>query len=229
MSGEAGEAYRELMRRRPRPTDDQIWDFAEFVADDHSWYKKLPFDGKGEPFVLYLSPHIHEALIDTDDGGRAWRAIIRTGDETSMFTAWALDLQPGDVDPELGGALVRYAEGMSTENRHAYLGHWSYWNFGRPDEPRDVSIRNAVDRLRVTDDDGVDLPLPAEVVDLGLVYLRATVSPNMGPSSDEYEALRVEKGLPSADDDRVAQLDEMVAAMRRVADWVYGPGSSSLA
>jgi hypothetical protein len=35
--------------------------FAAFVANDHSWYKKFPLHGLGEPFFVYLDPFVHKA------------------------------------------------------------------------------------------------------------------------------------------------------------------------
>jgi hypothetical protein len=74
---------------------------------------------------------------------------------------------------------------------------------------------------RVPDDAGVDLVVPPEVLDLGLVYLRATVSPRLGPEAARFEAFRRESGGPSAADDRASQLRELLHAMRRVVGWVY--------
>lgn len=65
------------------------------------------------------------------------------------------------------------------------------------------------------------MPVPDEALDLGLVYLRATVSGYMGPNADEYEQLRAVSGLPAAVDDQAIQRAELVSAMRRVVAWAY--------
>ncbi len=210
-----------MVRRSPRPSERHMRSFARFVSEDHSWYKKLPFGGEGEPFFLYLSPHVHEAAIETVDGGRAWRAIVRDGKRESIFASYAIDLRDGDVPPDLPMSVDHYAENMTTVDRHKYFGRWNYWNFGRPDQPRANALASAAAGLRVPDDAGVDLVVPPEVLDLGLVYLRATVSPRLGPEAARFEAFRRESGGPSAADDRASQLRELLHAMRRVVGWVY--------
>jgi hypothetical protein len=135
--------YRALVRRSPRPSERHMRSFARFVSEDHSWYKKLPFGGEGEPFFLYLSPHVHEAAIETVDGGRAWRAIVRDGKRESIFASYAIDLRDGDVPPDLPMPVDHYAENMTTVDRHRYFGRWNYWNFGRPDQPRANALASA--------------------------------------------------------------------------------------
>lgn len=66
------------------------------------------------------------------------------------------------------------------------------------------------------------IPVPEELLDLGLVYLRATISGQLGPTEDEYERRWDIEGLPDAYEDQAAQLAELEAAMRRIADRIYG-------
>jgi hypothetical protein len=73
----------------------------------------------------------------------------------------------------------------------------------------------------VAGDDVQPIPVPEELLDLGLVYLRATISGQLGPSADEYERLRETHGLPDPDEDQAAQLVQLEAAMRRVAAHIY--------
>lgn len=215
------DAYRRAIAHVPRLSDAQIRAFANFVAGDHSWYKKLPLRGAGEPFFVYLHPAPHAAWIETQDGGSAWRAIVREEGEPAWFPRWALDLQPGDIEPRM--APLNYAaRGMSTAEYRDRLGHWGYWNYGSPDEPRASALERAAAGLRITTPDG-EVGLPKVVVELGLVYLRATVSGDMGPMANEYEKLRNKHDLPSVDDDCRIQLDELQAAMRRVVDWAFEP------
>jgi len=48
------EEYRALVSDLPRPTSQQIYNFVEFVASAHSWYKRLPYFLPGIPFHEYV-------------------------------------------------------------------------------------------------------------------------------------------------------------------------------
>lgn len=50
------DGYLAAVAALPRPTPQQIADYACFVSECHSWYKHLCLT-PGEPFQLYLSPH----------------------------------------------------------------------------------------------------------------------------------------------------------------------------
>lgn len=109
---------------------------------------------------------------------------------------------------------------MSTDEYRERLGHWGYWKWGLADQPRAAAVNYAAAELRVSTPTGAGT-IPDAVLELGLVYLRATVSGSMGPMSDEYEQLRDEHGHPSVEDDCRVQVDEMVAAMTSVVSWAY--------
>lgn len=214
-------SYRELVRRHPRPTDDQIRAFATFVGRDHSWYKHLPMDGMGEPFFFYLDPHVHALLIQTEGGGAAWRALLRDPPPSQpWYPRWRIDLQPGDIEPRNLAPLNHSARGMATAEYRTRLGHWSYWNHGPRDQPRDAALLSAVQHLRVQGDDGRPVAVPHEALELGLVHLRATIS-GLGPMEEQYERLREEWRLPSAEDDHAQQYEQILAALHRVAAWIY--------
>ena len=48
--------YRALVRSLPRPTLLQMQQFALFVSNAHSWYKRLPYLPPGAPFQFFLDP-----------------------------------------------------------------------------------------------------------------------------------------------------------------------------
>lgn len=48
--------YIEMVRGIPRPTEAQVYAFVQYFRGAHSWYKKLPSDVPGSPFVFYLDP-----------------------------------------------------------------------------------------------------------------------------------------------------------------------------
>lgn len=50
------DAYRSVVAGLPRPTREQMEDFAVFVSGAHSWYKHLPLWLPGEPFQFFLDP-----------------------------------------------------------------------------------------------------------------------------------------------------------------------------
>lgn len=48
--------YCAQLRLLPRPTDEQVQNYVNYVSDAHSWYKHLPVFPPGIPFVFYLDP-----------------------------------------------------------------------------------------------------------------------------------------------------------------------------
>ncbi|MDP1793391.1 MAG: hypothetical protein Q8K63_04555, partial [Acidimicrobiales bacterium] len=158
--------------------------------------------GRGEPFFVYLNPHVHEKAVDRTDGTTAWRAILadRT---TTAFRRFSVDLHPGDIEPD-SPPLHYTSRGVSTAEYQQRFGFWSYWNHGPPDQPRVDALRASAARLRVGDDACDAIPVPEPALDLGMVYLRATINPMGGNDAD-----------------RLAQIDELRAAMQRVVAWVY--------
>jgi len=51
------EIYRKTAGVLPRPSENQIDDFIQFVSSAHSWYKHLPLVAPGVPFYFFLNPH----------------------------------------------------------------------------------------------------------------------------------------------------------------------------
>lgn len=213
--------YVDLIRQGPCPSDAQITRFARHVAGDHSWYKKLPMLGRGEPFFLYLDTHPHAVLVDRLDGTKAWRPIGRQRRENAVLDSFVVQRGPGDA-PGKDMALQYYARGKTTDEYRASLGHWLYWNWGRPDQPESEALAHAASSLRVHRSDGSAIEIPQDILELGLVYLRATVSGYMGPTEAEYEAIRAEHELPTAEQDCLTQIAEMTAAMRNVRGAIFG-------
>jgi hypothetical protein len=60
-------AYRRLVNQLPRPTEDQVNQFVDYVSNAHSWYKKLPYLTKGVPFCFYLDPYAGHDIIRYED------------------------------------------------------------------------------------------------------------------------------------------------------------------
>lgn len=215
--------YLELVRHTvPRPTTEQCTAYAQRVSGHHSWYKHLPLVEPGEPFLLYLHPHAHEVHVDREDSAGAWRPFVRGDVNSRGWPVFTLDLQPGDLADEMLLSLAsRYAEGLTTEEFRSRYGCRSYWNHGRPGQPVEQVLEEAAVRLRVLHNDGQAVPVAPDVLVASLVYLRGTVSPVLGPSEEEYETLRAERGLPSHQEEREDQLRALEAAMERVLELVY--------
>ena len=108
--------YLELVRALPRPSLEQTYRFAWFVAGAHSWYKKLPTHGTA-PFVFYLDPYagfstryyangktaVEEITDESDRSHYTWQT---TADYHRRFGHWNYDADtPGE------GASVSDGEG----------------------------------------------------------------------------------------------------------------------
>lgn len=211
-----------VRRHSPEPTDTQCRNFALRLAEDHSWYKHLPLEGPGEPFFVYLDPNIQQVFVPAaGGGGGTWREVVRRG-----VAGLTVDRQPGDESA--GGDdredyMVGHDLGRETtsEYRREY-GYWAYWNFGAPGQDRETAIAGASSGLVLADDRGEDVRIPADILRVGLVYLRATISPFLSYEAATYEQLRDLRGLPSHEEDRRAQLDALLQAMFSVRHLVFG-------
>ena len=60
--------YAVIARELEPPSDDQVDDFAAFVAEAHSWYKHLPLCPPGIPFRFFVNPFAGHDRIVTPDG-----------------------------------------------------------------------------------------------------------------------------------------------------------------
>lgn len=204
-----------------RPTHQQMCGFAAWLSDHHSWSKHLPLVGAGEPFVIYVAPHVHQVHVDRDDGSAVWRDIVDVPDSTWFGDRLRIDLRDGDQQPDIMGSVTQAAGGLSTDQVWTSMSRFTYWNFGRPGQPAADVVASARAHLRVQDDDGQPVAVPEPGLWRGLVYLRGTVAPMLGPVEEEYEQLRREHDLPSHEEDRDVQLDTIAAVAADVVTWIY--------
>lgn len=223
VSGGATERYLAAIRATPRPSSEQMRAFAWFVAGAHSWYKRLPLMGVGEPFFLYFDVAPHAACIEREDGSNVYRDVIREVGPRGFYEC-RIDLRPGDVDPGETGPLHYLFGGLGTPEYRERFGGWTYWNFGPPEQPRREALADAAGRLRVRDFDTKEMPVPPEILDLGLVYLRATISGELGPAEEEYRELQAEHELPDPLDDQAQQVEMMMSAMEEVTSRIFESG-----
>jgi hypothetical protein len=91
----------ERLKSLPVPVAEQTARFADHVADDHSWYKHLPFFPPGASFVFFPNPH----------AGRG----VRTGGDRFMV-----------YDIERGDHFAHHSR-LPTAEYLARFGHWDYW------------------------------------------------------------------------------------------------------
>jgi hypothetical protein len=209
-----GARYRRLVRPvATGASEEQRWAFAESLSDDHSWYKKLPLISLGEPFFVFLDPHVRQKFVQHEFGGM-WHKVIAT-ESPASFGGRMLQLDMPDALPLPGSAL----RGGTTVDFVRQFGHWRYWNYGPADQPRYEAVAQAARSIVIQDETGTPVPVPESVLREGLVYLRGTISPLLGPREDTYEDLRRQHGLPTHFEDRCAQLEEIVEAMARVLAW----------
>jgi len=59
--------YLQYLKKLTPPTAQQIADFAEHVADAHSWYKHLPLS-RAKPFYFYLDPNAGRGTVHQPTG-----------------------------------------------------------------------------------------------------------------------------------------------------------------
>lgn len=90
-----------LLMSLPVPTPEQTARFADHVADNHSWYKHLPFFPPGASFVLFPNAH-------------AGRAVTAVGDRYVIS------------DVEQGDYFTHHSQ-LPTAEYLARFGHWDYW------------------------------------------------------------------------------------------------------
>ena len=220
--------YYDLIRATvPQPTDEQISRFIGYIVNSHSWYKKLPLLPPGEPFYLYLSPHVHQVSIANDDATISyWRDIIEEApvDEDRMFPKYAVDYREGDEPLSDGEVFLgTWAKNMTSQQRRERYGHWLYWNPGTGRGERLDDVDFGVQELYVVGDtvaldaDGepVDrVHVPTELVEKGLVYLTATVSGTLLQArEDEYSAYRAAFDVPSIEDAQCQQVKAIKEAL----------------
>ena len=93
--------YLDIVASLPKPTPTQTTRFADHVAENHSWYKHLPFFPPGASFVFFPNPH-------------AGRQVKAEGDAFAVC-----DIERGDY--------FNHHSRLSTADYRDQFGHWDYW------------------------------------------------------------------------------------------------------
>jgi hypothetical protein len=93
--------YSHIVAALPVATPEQTSRFADHVADNHSWYKHLPFFPPGASFVFFPNPH-------------AGLEVKADGDGFAIC-----DIERGDY--------FSHHSRLSTADYRSQFGHWDYW------------------------------------------------------------------------------------------------------
>lgn len=94
-------AHDEWLKSLPVSTPEQTARFADHVANNHSWYKHLPFLPPGASFVLFPNPH-------------AGRGVKVEGERFVVY-----DIERGDY--------FAHHSRLPTAEYLAKFGNWDYW------------------------------------------------------------------------------------------------------
>lgn len=120
--------YRNFVGNLPSPTDQQIENFVEFVAEAHSWYKHLPGFLPGREFFFFIDPMSGFDLLYPDVGGVKFQE--RTNDTSSFHYTWMTTekyrSQFGYLSYHVDAGnsfLVPTAEGVATYETNAVFGY----------------------------------------------------------------------------------------------------------
>jgi len=105
--------YFDLILRLPLPTPEQTARFADHVANNHSWFKQLPFFPPGASFVFFLNPHAGCGVKGNQGGFQVY------------------DIEPGNH--------FSHPSRLATADYRDQFGHWDYAVDGNPrvNEPQD--------------------------------------------------------------------------------------------
>ena len=76
--------YRAICRELPRPTDAEIRDFALFVSQAHSWYKRTSLLPPGMPLQFFLDPSAGMQRIMRPNG----RVVSVVREEAGFHHSW---------------------------------------------------------------------------------------------------------------------------------------------
>lgn len=78
--------YREIVRKLPRPTPEQVKEYVHFVSNAHSWYKHLPLLPPGPIFQFFIDPRSAHDRVYLPGGQLVYRE--RTRDSQRFHYTW---------------------------------------------------------------------------------------------------------------------------------------------
>jgi len=188
--------YRQLIALLPIPTAEQTESFAEYVVGARSWYKHLPCDPPGVPFVVFLDPNAGRNLVQTADGGETYRDCV---DERERFHyTW-----------------------MPTAEYLTKFGHWHYaadrgtQSVGRLPNSDHAQV-DPLGFARVTTTEGTSIAVSPEVIAAGTVYLTAYVHEGFGTAFAQVSASEDQGDERQIEAEHARQCAELRVALHRV-------------
>jgi hypothetical protein len=156
--------YRALIERIPRPTDDQIRQFASYVAEAKSWYKHLPLFPPGGSFHFFVDPCAGLDRILRQDSQVIY--VQRTSNTPQFHYTWM--------------TTVAYRSRFSRLSFACDAGTDLFLPvFCRLHDGRDISgfLANNPSRASVHVSEDREFRLPQEVLEAGTIQMTGVIHP----------------------------------------------------
>lgn len=146
--------YERMLRGTKAPTSEQAQEFADYVAESHSWYKHLPQVPPGTPFVFFLNPFAgYDLFVDGDGRFRHRERVGNRGFHYSWLPTAEYHRRFGHIDYRCDAGTTMYLPAT-----------------GEVIHPRSACPV-------VLDAQGHQRPIPADIAALGTVEVTGMVHP----------------------------------------------------
>ncbi len=177
------------------PTEKQTIQFAEHVAECHSWYKHLPFFPPGACFAFFLDPGAGKGVKE----------------ENGIHTLY--DIKTGDY--------FEHHSRLATNDYLDRFGCWAYCVIN----PRDYEESENMAPLIYDQEDKLFKPLPSELIKKWCCQLTAflKVGPMLNQGKFHQEREEFEKYALQTNIDpeieRYRQFAKAIAKVKNIGDW----------
>ena len=141
--------YRSLAAELPRPSPEQMENFARFVSQCHSWYKHIPCLPPGVPFIFFIDPTA---------------GLQRIVERSGRYVA---------AEREKSGFHYSWIPTRDYRNRFGYLAYSCKHAFQAYDCTTGATSSDLTPSI-VTPNGGFAM-IPTEVVEAGTVHITAVV------------------------------------------------------
>lgn len=240
--------YRSQVQRFPRPTRQQILDFASYVSEAKSWYKHLPLLPPGEPFHFFIDPFAGLDRILLQDGRVVH--MLRTKSTLEFHYTWMTSAEfrsrfgclafACDAGTELlVPVCIRLEDGGEI---HGFLNNSSSRASFRLTDVREYQLPHEVLAAGTISLTGIIHPKAASIW-LWLQHLEKGGQPESLPWPEQTGGLETGRKIaalcrhresPTGIDQELANLLaperkrlllEVVLALQRIVDLLYGPST----
>ena len=188
--------YTEFIKELPAPTSEQIKNFVELVAKDHSWYKHLPSE-RTIPFVFYLDPNADKRLVSLEEDG--------------LFSK-KLKFKFEEIEDEI----------LAQE----YINKYGYWRYNTLDNVYTQSIGlNIIDNekflqpLSFSDLNNISCPIPKELIEKFTFNMSRYLHPVYKDSCDYFDDVNPEKSYAQMHNDIIFDLNMHLTS---IVNLLYG-------